>query len=200
MAVLITEIIPTQGFEIVEYTLGAILLEEITNQVTLQSLDEKVEVYVERMTPYDKSEDVLINVQLSNIDLGGQTQSGQQGNCTFLIDVYVRGEETEMSSGSDVSLLKRNKYLGMIRYILASTKYKTLGFSGGAVTSVRVTSIQNEVNAGRMDAAFIKYGQLSVTVLVNEIQAMWEGIPLFGNDTTVKIENTEKGFKLIFNN
>jgi len=200
MAVVITEIIPQQGFEIVLNKLGAILFEEITNQVTIQSFTDEVEVYVERMYPYDKSEDVLINVSLNSIDFQGQTQGGTQGNVTYYVDVYCRGEETNASTGSEASKMKINRYLGIIRYILCSTKYKQLGFTSPLVGRVSVNNLQQDPNSGRMDAAYLKFGRITVNVAVNEAQDLWDGIPLMGNDTMVNLENTNKGFKLTFNN
>ncbi len=200
MAVLITEIIPQQGFEIVLNRLGAILFEEVSNQKNEQSFTDDVSFWIERQQPYDKAEDVVIVVSCNNIAYNGQTQHGAQGDTNYFVDVYARGHESEATTGNDDTRFKMHRYLGIIRYILNSTKYKTLAFPPALVGGVNVQTIQFDDNYGRQDGAFIRFARLSVSVRINESQELWNTDPFEGMDTTIKLDLTEKGYKLIFNN
>lgn len=199
MASIITEIIPQQSFEIVLNRLGAILLEEISNQVQVQALPDDVEIFIERMEGFDKSEDIVINVSCNNMNYQGQVQRGSQSDTTFFIDVYSTGEASASGAGHKDVRMKLHRYIGMCRYILSSTKYKTLGFEAGIVTGVNVTGVQFNNTDDREQADFIRMARLSLSVKIYENQEMWDAIVLQANDTTIKLDETEKGYKLIFN-
>lgn len=198
---LITEIIPQQGSEIVLNRLGAILFLEISNQITLQSIGDDFDLYIGRQEPYDKSEDVVIIVRTDNVNFTGQSQEGMQGENVFNIDIFCQGRSTQVVSGNTVSKDKMQRYLGFCRYILGSTKYKTLNFPmTGLIGGVYVQTIQHDLRYGEEDANFITFSRLQVSVRINECQELWGTNPFEGLDTVIKLDETEKGFKLIFNN
>lgn len=197
---LINEIIPLQGFDVVEKRIGAILLSEISNQISLQSLDDEIGVYLERTIEYDKSEGVVFNVSANTGSYAGQNQSGSQGTISYTIDIYNHGTESSVKSGDADSLDRQNRYLGICRYIFNSTKYKTLDFPYGFVTGVYVESFQKDSSMNKDQSDYIRMVQLVLSVRVTEDQEMWESQPLSGNDTTIFLEDTDKGYKLIFNN
>ena len=197
---LITEIIPEQGSEKVLNRLGAILFLEISNQITLQSIPDDFALFIGRQEPYDKSEDVVVNVRPSNVSFTGQTQEGVQGDNVYNIDIYAQGRSTQVVSGNTVSKDKMQRYLGFVRYILGSTKYKTLEFPYGLIGGVNVQSVQHDLRYGEEDANFISFARFQVSVRINECQELWDVSPLEGVDTVVKLDETDKGFKIIFNN
>lgn len=197
---LITEIIPEQGSEKVLNRLGAILFLEISNQITLQSIPDDFSLFIGRQEPYDKSEDVVLNIRPNNVSFSGQTQEGVQGDNVFNIDIYAQGRSTQVISGNTVSKDKMQRYLGFVRYILGSTKYKTLEFPYGLIGGVNVQSVQHDLRYGEEDANFISFSRFQVSVRINECQELWDVSPLEGVDTVVKLDDTEKGFKIIFNN
>lgn len=198
---LITEIIPIQGFEVVTTTIGAILLDELTYQKEENPDVEDFEVYVERTEPYDKGEDVMLNVSMNNISFANQTQKGSQGDANFYIDVYTSGIGSDEQSGNDNVRMKLHRFLGMARYIFNSTKYKTLGFPAPMIGGIYVQQIQVDDNYGREDGSFNRMARITLSVRINESQDLWNDSvrPLLGNDTQIKLSNTEKGYKLIFN-
>ena len=197
---LITEIIPEQGSEKVLNRLGAILFLEISNQITLQSIPDDFALFIGRQEPYDKSEDVVVNVRPSNVSFTGQTQEGVQGDNVYNIDIYAQGRSTQVVSGNTVSKDKMQRYLGFVRYILGSTNYKTLEFPYGLIGGVNVQSVQHDLRYGEEDANFISFARFQVSVRINECQELWDVSPLEGVDTVVKLDETDKGFKIIFNN
>ena len=202
----ITEIIPAQGFEIVQNRIGEILIEEISNQIDLQNLSDSVEVFVERIEPFDKSEDVMISVAFKEGEYEGQTTSDSQGYYTYFIDLFVTGKGIGDESPSTNSRNKLFKYIGMIRYILMSGKLQTLGFVPGLIGGKTIkkimldTDYSNFGNHSNYDGAFIRFCRIYFTVRVQESQLLFEGIPLQGNNTNITYETTNKGTKVIFNN
>ena len=96
----ITEAIPQQGFDIVQNRIAEILVEEITNQIAVQELTDEVNVFVERIEPFDKSEDVVIMVYLKEGDYDGYTQRDTQGTNMYFIDVYAGGEASDAAPAS----------------------------------------------------------------------------------------------------
>lgn len=200
MSAIIENIIPAQNFEIVQNKIGVILLLELLNQKKLQCIENDISVFLSRQNPYDKSEDVVVNVSLAQIGYSGKTQIDSQGLTTFNIDIYVNSDEKQCKTGSENTRIALNQITGLVRYILSSTKYKTLGFAPGFIGGTSVDSIQFLDNFGSQEANFVSMSRVVFTARLNENQLAWEGLPLLGNDTTVKIDSTNKGYQLTFNN
>lgn len=199
MAVLITEIIPLQNFEIIKDRLGVILFEELMNQKKLQCKNVDIDVSIERQEPYDKAEDVVVNISQNNIAYGSIDERNSQGNISFNIDVYASGNATIEKDGNTTTRVKLDMVLGWVRYILSSTKYQTLAFSKGFIGGTYVDSVQYDDNYGSQDGAFIRMARLQFSVRASEVQEMWNGLEFTGNDTVIKLDNGTKGYKLIFN-
>lgn len=199
---LIDEMIPVQGFEIVTIRLGAILLTELSNQKVLDNTIDNFGVFIDRTEPYANEEDTMINVSMNNISFANQTQKGSQGDVNFYIDIFTKGFASQNESGNDNVRQHLHRFLGMVRYIFNSTKYKTLEFPQPLIGGVYVQSIQVDDNYGNQDGSFNRMARLTLSVRVNEEQDLWNraAVPLLGNDTTMTLSNTSKGQKLIFNN
>lgn len=203
---IITEVIPRQGFEIVQNRIGEILLTELTNQKVLQGFDSQFEVFLERQEPFDRSEDVMIGVMLAGAEYKGFTTKDQQGDTTYIIDVFASGAGTSTMQPSLVARDKAFMYVGMIRYILSSSKYLTLGLPPGLIGGKYFESFKFDIdfsnfgNHSNYDARYIRFARLVFSVRIQENQEMWTGIPLFGNDTLITLDSTNKGFQLKFNN
>lgn len=200
MAAIITEIIPIQGFEIVLNKIGVILFEELTNQKNIQSINGNFEVFIERQEPYDKAEDVVINISLDNDNFTGKTQKDSQGLTSFFIDIYSKGFLAYKLDGISTFRDKRSVYCGLIRYILNSTKYNKLGFQPGLIGGAYVDTISYQSTPENEDGSYVKFARINFSVRIQENQQNWSGVPLMGNDSIVKLDQTEKGYKLTFNN
>jgi len=199
MASIITDIIPIQNFEVCLNKIGVVLLEELTNKITLKSLTDDLEVFIARQTPYGKEEDVMINITFDNSNYSGKTQKDRQGLTNYNIDIFCQGIESESETGSTSSRVKLMRYLGMISFILSSTKYKTLGFENNLIGGTMVDSIQVQNNYGSQEANYISFARVSFSARLQEFQDAWDGVPFSGNDTTIKLDLTNKGYQLIFN-
>jgi hypothetical protein len=200
MAAIIEEIIQEQNFERITRNIGTILNDEIQNQITLQSLTDSVEVTVELMRLYDKSEDVRINVSVNTIDFSDTTEKDAIGKATFYIDCYVTASESELITGDESSRSKLQRYLGMSRYILQTTKHQRLGFGRGVINTITVTNMQFEDTYGQQDAAYGRMGRLTVDIRYNENQDLWLPIPLQGTSTRIQLEGSNRNYNLELEN
>lgn len=205
MASIITELIPDQPFQIIQNRIGEILLEEITAQHALQSLESSFELFVERIHPYDVSEDVVITLACREQDNEEYTQQSSQGKNLYFIDIFCGGIESADRSMSEDVRLKLFKYVGIVKYILNSGKYPTLGLPRGLIGNKHVkkvtfdTDYSNWGNHSNYDGAGIRFCRILFSVMAKEETELWQGIPLQGNDSVV-YTGTNKGTQLKFNN
>lgn len=200
MSATITEIIQEQGFELITKQLGAIMLLELTNQLELQKCHIDLGVFLERIEPIDKSEDVVVNVSLNSINYDEHNEFEVHGAHTFNLDVYSFGEETiDKTSSTDVRI-KIQKIVGWVRYILSSTKLKTLVFEPGLISGTYIQSVNFDDTYGKEDGSMTRMARVVFLVRAFESQDPDEYNNNFtGNDTVIKIESTDKGYKLTFN-
>lgn len=200
MPALITGTIPTQGFELVRDRIGAILLLELTYQQTIQSLTEELNIFSERSVPADSSDELYINVLLGGAEYGQMTQKDAQGRTLFFIDIYTSAEETDMALGSFISAQRLQKYAGMCMYIFRSPYYKTMAGMAPKIGGTYVESLSLLDPHQKEDTDFTRFGRIQLAVRIQEDTEVWPGVPLEINNTTVKLDSTEKGYKFVFNN
>ena len=200
MAVKIQEQIGQQGFEIVRDMIGAVLLEELENQKVLQGFEEDINVYQERTTPIQTSEQVLINVQLISSNYSGMTQKDTQGRTIYYIDIYTTGQESSDHTGDLNASLRLHKFVGMVRYILEYSEYKTLNMPLGVIAGGSVDDFFIFEPSLPQDSNFVRMGRVTVSYKIQERQAMIQGSELLGNNTTVKLNPTDLGYKYELNN
>lgn len=200
MAVNISEIISKQGFEVVLYKIAEILFSELSNQKTAHSNMPDFSVFVERMTPYDKSEGVMINVTSGSANYGNFTESTTQSKTDFNIEVYSPLEHVFIKADDSISeTFTLHKVVGMVRYILQSTKYKTLDLPLGLIGGTYVESIQFFDDFNNKEGANIRIATLGFSVRIMENQDLWNGTELKDNVSQIKLGQTELGYKLIKN-
>lgn len=197
---LINGVIPAQGFEIVRDLVGAVLKTELEKQKTLQNLTNDISVFNSRSTPFAHSEKLMINVLLDSADYGTFNEKSQSGLTNFFIDIYVSAKESENVDGGYAATLLKDKYLGMIRYILQDHHYKTLGLAPGSILGTYVNGFENFEPNNTQDSSFVKMGRLSYSVRIYEDQSLWDGIEINTIFTKVKLNLTNKGYEYEFNN
>jgi len=195
----IDHIIPKQRFEVVLDHLGAILLEEMTNQKVLLNYNDNFEIYKERQEPIDKSEDVVINISIGSIEYSNNNAFPSDGSHTINIDVYVNGYESSSETGSEFSRLRLAKTVGIIRYIVMHDVHYNLKFEDATIMSRYISSINFSEN-NNQDGVFSRMARIELVYRFSETYQDNLLQPLKGNDTTVKQALTEKGFNFQFNN
>lgn len=192
---LITVSIPKQGFEIARDAIGAILATELTAQKKLKQFTHPINVFVGRSAQFQQSEKIMINVLVDSASYVNNHQAGTHGSTNFFIDIYVAAKEKEGKIGGTVSTELRDFFLGMIRFILQDTHYKTLGLPlNGCVMGRAVDGFENFEPNNTQDAAFVKMSRLTLSVRLNETQSLWDGIDINSIFTNVKLDLTEKGY------
>lgn len=205
MASIITELIPDQPFQLIQNRIGEMLLEEITAQHELQELDSSFAFFIERISPYDVSEDVVITIACREQDNQEYTQQSSLGQNMYFIDIFCGGIENGNQSMSENVRLKLFKYVGIVKYILNSGKYPTLGLPRGLIGNKHVkkvtfdTDYSNWGNHSNYDGSGIRFCRIIYLVTAREETQLWEGITLQGNDSVV-YTGTNKGTQLTFNN
>jgi hypothetical protein len=197
---LINQIIPQQGFEVVRDVIGAILKIELEKQKELQLLNDDINVFIGRNTPFQQSEKLMFNVLLDSADYTGSNQKSVSEKTVFFVDIYTSAKETESNDGGYLSSSKRDKYLGMIRYILQDHHYQTLGLPPGSIMGTQVDGFENFESSNNQDAAFVKMSRLTFSVRIVEDQSLWEGIEINSIFTDVKLDLTELGYQYEFIN
>lgn len=85
----------------------------------------------------------------------------------------------------------------MCRYILSDTRYKTLGFDYGLIAGTQVERFST-LDPQKEDSSFTAFARLQFAVRIMENQSLWDGVTILGNDTNVKLEETDKGYKYIY--
>lgn len=194
---LINIAIPKQGFEKVRDVIASIIKTELDEQKTLQNLVEDINVYLGRISPFQHSEKLMINILYDGSNYNSFSEAAVQGVSNFFIDVYVSAKEKSTLDGGQASTILRDKYVGMIRYILEDHHYKTLGLQLGLIMGTSVDSIENFESINQQDTAFTKFGRISFAVRLIEDQSLWDGIDINTIFTEVKLDLTTKGYQYV---
>jgi len=198
MPPLITEIIPQQGFEKVRDQIGLILITELKNQKQLQGFEEDVFVYTERIVPMSEDEDLYFNILLDGATYGSFTEKDTHGRTMYYIDVYTTGRDSDSASGSVDSALRLHKFIGMVRFILSSTKYKTLALPLGLIGGTYVESFTTPDPNRSDDSNFTRFARLAFAVRIQENQDAWDGVEILTTETRVRLEESDKGYRYEF--
>ena len=197
-AALIATAIPEQNFEKVRDAIGVILLTELTNQKAIQILPENVTIYRERVSPMEVEENLYFNILLDSANYGQYTTRDAQGRTIFFIDIYTTGKNKTGVDGALDSTTRLHKYMGMVMYILASNFYKTLGLPLGLIGGTYIESFATGTPTPFESENYQRFARITFAVRIQENYALWNTVPLSGNDTTVTLEQTDKGYVYTF--
>ncbi len=193
----IVETIPPENFELIRNRIAEILIDEFGAQY-LKNYDPElanVQISLEDNRPVNKIDPPLINVCLLTGDYSAKAYNGNvKGGYQFGIDCYSSAKSKNGVAGSVTSSFRLQRLLGMCRYILEHTAYKTLGFTPGFITGVscsNFTIAQPKEN----DAENFMMGRLVFNVGCAETTSLVAPTIAAGYDTVVKMGNTNRGYK-----
>lgn len=193
---LITEAIPQQNFEKILDRLGSVLTVEFAGQFTLTSdADLKVNIYNERIIPFEPEELPAINICLARGDYENKTIRDVNGRYLYHIYVVTSAENTDDASGDQLAKVKLNKIVGVIRAILANRVYVTLGFAQPSIQHHSTLNFDVLQPPYERDTDHITTGVLEHVVRIEEKTQLEDGTPWAESNTTVTLIDTEKGFK-----
>lgn len=201
-------IIPASNFETIRDAIASLLKIEMDNQAVLRGSglpvvpnpDYTADFYTERFSPVDKGEGNVIIVSIAGGDLNNRTPVSQVFGCSFNIDCFVSAKENSSNTGYYNSAVKIHRLAGLARHILQSPYYDRLGLSNGIVQMRSVSSILFAPVSDEQDSAFVRMGRIKLDVNVYESSNEQDVVTAAGYDTIIKIDETEKGFKLTYNN
>lgn len=196
---LITEQIQEQGFEIVRDSIAAILKTELENQKSLPNsrITEDLKVFTGRSTPFQQSEVLMINVLLDSANYSQYSEKGVHESTNFSVDVYCTAKETSSDIGGYLASVRRDKFVGLVRFILQDHHYKTLGLPLGLIMGTYVESFEAFEPNNSQDSAFVKMSRITFSVRINENQSLWQGININSIFTDVKLDLTDLGYQFL---
>lgn len=197
----ITTAIPDANYVRVLNRIGAILLDELTNQKSLQpgNLPEDINVWKERLTPFDAAEIVSINIHVASATYGTMTQQDAMGRTVFYIDTDTSGKEVANTPAGLDSAQRLHRYMGVIAYIFRTPYYRNMQLPG-VVGGTYVEQFETLDPNRKEDSDYTSFGRIMLAVRILESTETTQGVPLEINNTTVKLDLTEKGYKFVFNN
>jgi len=204
----ILNIIPLSNFEIVRDQLGLVLFTELNKQIELESIP-CTDVFVEKSTPADSADKPTVNIILdsSNFMSGNHanaqnnmTQRSAQSYTTFFIDITTSGVATASLTAGQVSIFLLHRIAGMCMHILRASFYRTLGLPQGTIGGAYVDMLATADPHQKEDTDGTRFARISYGIRILENAPAWQGVPLLENNSSVKLELTEKGYKFVYIN
>jgi hypothetical protein len=191
--------IPTQRFEIIRDQVALIIFDELQNQLVRRPLETEfgAGVWVERGITFDRAELPAVKVYFakSNYDQDGRVSS--QGACQINIEVTAKGRSSLTTEADEVAAKVCQKLLGAIRYILKHPTYNRLAFTGRPyIKGITVTDIRMAEPTEQGDGFRSVAGQLILGVRYEEDNGDLTSETQLGSFTSIKISDTDKGYKL----
>ena len=197
----ISQVIPEQMFEQIRDAIGSIMTSEFASQAGIQTDPEVVHilnnvvVFKERLAAIDSSDDFFVCPIMYAAGYDNQSQQVADGANTFFIDCYGRGKQNDGAPLEQVSAVRLQRLVGIIRYIFEHPLYRTLGFAPGRIMNSHITSIQRTQIEKQEDAD--NMAMYRITMVVNATECTdgeTDGVPLARSTTTVLVNETDKGF------
>lgn len=186
--------IPSANYRVIFGNIAAILLDELSNQFTISSDPDLniVNIWKERNTSFNPSEFPTINITLSAVATTQKFQKQTDVDPVYFIDIYVVKSSDNGFNGDELGADSAWKVANVVDHILSYPNYRTLGgFPNVKHTEVTRRST-GEVESEDGTKCMVVRVELTVST-INTSEPI-APIELKGNDTTVKLGNTEKGY------
>lgn len=192
---LINHEISDDYFQLIQSNIASILLTEFQNQYSIsgnKDLDLS-EIWKDRRTSFNMSDLPAVNLSIGRIDYSDKHRLQKNSNPVYHIDIYSIKNHTSSEYADTASSESAWKMAQVIQYILDYPEYATLG-KKPYVKHVEVTGIESgesEIDGGGRCMI------LRLSFLVNTITnfaPVEDPVEIQGNDTTVKLSETEKGY------
>lgn len=197
---MIEVIIPIQAHERIRDRVGEILLQEFNNQV-LQFYNtdcDGVTFYAERTIPIDKSETDIICLSVWKGDYSNRDVDYVDGTYRIVIDAITNSAKRGGIPGDRLAAFRVQKLVGIVRYILESSQYKTLGFDRPFILHTELTNFQMQKYETEGDGVSTCSGQAIFTVRCGETTAAIDAPLVAGHTTSVKLGITDFGLQYIW--
>ena len=183
-----------QNFELITERVGFILADEGAVHFP------DVKVFLERIVPFDKTEVPAINIIYSASKYTSNDINNSDAANMIFIDVYEKANSTDAKRGDEKASLNLKKLMGQIRYILESVEYITLDFVAPFIRHTEVEIMNTFIPEKVGDGINAVMARINFRVDAVESVDLLQPTPAVGYNTTVKLEETEKGYQYIINN
>lgn len=197
----ITEILTSASFELIRDRIAEILADEIHSQSDL-AIDPEMDVpvWLERYVPFSFAETPAINVTLIRAEYVLQTQLQSNGQYDYAIDFYTKSKANDDNEGGDadkLSVIRLHKLMGMARYILEHSVYKTLAFVSPFIMNRHVQDVA-VTGSGKESTGSEAMGRITLSVRVAEENGIVVPVMASGYDTVVKLSLTDEGYVYVY--
>jgi hypothetical protein len=190
-----------KNFEAVRDRVAIILKEECDNQNIRQTNPELTGTFfIERYNPPSEDEGTIITVNVDQCTPDNQTAVSQSNETRLNIDIYGDSYQTASMDGYEKSGKKVTRLAGLIWSILQNPIYDRFSLANGIVERRSVSSIRFARVSDEQDARFTRMARIELMVRVNETVTGISPIEADGYDTQIRIAETNKGYKLTYNN
>lgn len=191
--------IATQRFEIIRDQVALIIFNELQNQLTRRPLETEfgAGVWIERGIPFAHTELPAVKVYFAKSTYDEDGRVSSQGTCQINIEVTAKGRSSLTEEADEVAAKICQKLLGAIRFILKHPTYNRLAFTGRPyIKGITVTDIRMAEPTEQGDGFRTVAGQMILEVRYEEDNGDLTTETQLNSFTTVKISDTEKGYKL----
>jgi len=190
--------IPESNLEKVRDLIGALLAIEFTHQNTIDPDDIiSVKFFTERRVSVDHTECPAVSISFDKVEYGGKYMDGVTGEYIYLINVFAVSPTTDSATGDYLASKQVHRIMRMIRTILESPGYETLGIAPPFIGRTAVTGMNMHMGEV-LDNLHTAYGTIMFSVTMPEgVVYSSEAYVLTDNYTRVKLSNTE-GYSWIY--
>lgn len=194
--------ITERAFEFIGAQLPVIIKDELADQAVKLSnpyLDAKV--FRERLIPVDSSEltnCAVVNTMLARDNFDEiQTPLTNDGTHRYYVHAYVKADFTQQQRGDTAAYILLQRVLGVIKGILMAPQYLDLGFEPGVIAHRHVESIEIAQPSNPEESENMVYGRLTLVVRAPDHPDPESAVLINGNDTQVKLHETDLGYQYI---
>lgn len=198
MPAVINEVITQRSWEFVKIRIAQIIKEELFNQAAISYnnwLD--CDVYTERWSPVTPDECIdhsVVNISIDSITKTNETAIDSDVLISFGIVINTSMFANE-NGGSDTNSSERNQIVtGVIEGILMHPSYIRLLFPAPFIMRRRVSEIKFGTS-NREESMGMTLSMITFEVLCSQDEPLENGVPFGGSFTSVKVNETEKGYK-----
>lgn len=176
-----------------------ILTDEMMNQSAMTyDTDFELPFYIQRYKPVTPDECPIGVVSLGSGKYDNRTVEKADGTVDVLIDIYTKGFSTSEHSGDVISSFQGHKIASIVMGVLENPIYKRLDFAPPFIQSCHIDGFESG-DVERNDAVSMYVVRVTLNVKYTQAEQLIDPIPIGGNDTQVKLGETDKGFLYIFN-
>lgn len=187
-------------FEIIRDKIAEILLDELPNQATLLNNPDLnfTQIWKERTTNFNLNELPALNLSTSEVGYNDKFPGERYTTPVYFIDIYVSKIHEQNNNADQLSMDAGWRIARVIQGVLDHDEYKDLTIAPFVRhAEVRVTRAGEADSDGGGKVSIIRVEYMVDTY---SSQGALDPEQILGSDTTVRLNDTEKGYFYQINN